>query len=284
MNKIFDMNRFGRYFATDLKSCIAGYGLSFLLISLMGLIIYIGTVMMGLIVNGTWVGPDLGFRVTTFGICMFVLIVTMPVKCYGKITDRKDGSDWLMIPVSGMEKFLSMVIMTIFIVPVASAGLYLGTDAILCALDSTCGDSMITSRLLDDFLKIAVASDNDMAAFPDMAAFIRQVRNPLLYIDDIIGGCLIFLLGAIVFQKSKSVKTFIAIIVITTALGMIVTPVINVVFSNLATTVNESPEALNDMFSLGIFRHVAIFDTINDTIVNLILLTGIYFRIKTLKH
>jgi len=38
------------------------------------------------------------------------------------------------------------------------------------------------------------------------------------------------------------------------------------------------------MFSLGIFRHVAIFDTINDTIVNLILLTGIYFRIKTLKH
>ena len=112
----------------------------------------------------------------------------------------------------------------------------IGTDAILSALDSTCGDSLT------------------------------------------------FLLGAIVFQKSKSVKTFIAIIVITTALGMIVTPVINGVFSNLVTTVNESPEALNDMFSLGIFRHVALYDTINDTIVNLILLTGIYFRIKTLKH
>ena len=48
----------------------------------------------------------------------------------------------------------------------------------------------------------------------------------MIEIKDIIGGCLIFLLGAIVFQKSKSVKTFIAIIVITTVLGMIVTPVI----------------------------------------------------------
>ncbi len=284
MNNIFNTNRFGRYFATDLKSCIAGYGLSFMLISLMGLIIYMGTVMMGLIFNGTWEGPSLGFRLTVFAICMVVLIVTMPVKCYGKITDKKDGSDWLMLPVSRMEKFLSMVMMTIFVVPVASAGLYLGTDAILCALDSTCGNSMITSRLLDDFLKIAVATDNDMAAFPDMAAFIRQVANPLLYIDDIIGGCLTFLLGAVVFQKSKSVKTFIAIIVITTALGMILTPVLNGLFANLFTTVNGSPETINEMFKLGIFRHVALYDTINDTLVNLILLTGIYFRIKTLKH
>ena len=283
MNKIFNMNRFGRYFATDLKSCIAGYGLSFLLISLMGLIIYIGTVMMGLIFNGTWEGPSLSFRATTFGICMFVLIVTMPVKCYGKITDRKDGSDWLMIPVSRMEKFLSMVIMTIFIVPAASAGLYLGMDAVLCAVDNTCGESMIASagRMIDNLVKIAVATDNDMAAFPDMAGFIRQVSNPLLYIDDIIGCCLTFLLGAIVFHKSKSVKTFIAIIVITTALGMILTPVL----SGLSfTTVPESPEAINEMFNMSIFRHAALYDTINDTIVNLILLTGIYFRIKTLKH
>jgi hypothetical protein len=72
--------------------------------------------------------------------------------------------------------------------------------------------------------------------------------------------------------------------VITTALGMIVTPLINGLFADFFTTVNESPEALNDMFSLGIFRHAALYDTINDTIVNLILLTGIYFRIKTLKH
>ena len=62
---------------------------------------------------------------------------------------------------------------------------------------------------------------------------------------------------------------------------MILTPVL----SGLSfTTVPESPEAINEMFNMSIFRHAALYDTINDTIVNLILLTGIYFRIKTLKH
>ena len=46
----------------------------------------------------------------------------------------------------------------------------------------------------------------------------------------------------------------------------------------------ESPENLNALFSRGVFRHVALLDTINDTITNLLLMTGIYFRIKTLKH
>ena len=286
MNKIFDKNRFGRYFATDLRSCTASYGVSFLLISLMGVIIYIGTVMMGLIFNGTWEGPDIDFRSTVFGICMFVLMVTMPVKCYGRITDKKNGRDWLMIPASGTEKFLSMVIMTIFIIPVSAALLYLGLDAILCAADITCGPTLATSifKLPDYIVSGQILTYGDINSYPAIDRFMSQVRNPLLYADDIIGASLAFLLGAITFRKSKTAKTFIALTVIITALGFVMTPVLSSIFKDIAVTAPESPEALDALFNRWIFRHVALFDTLNDTIVNLILLAGIYFRIKTLKH
>ena len=84
---IFNFRRFGKYFESDLRSCASNYWLSMLLISLKGLIIYIGTECMGLAFTGEWSGPDKSFRVFTFVVSMFVLMTTMPVKCYGKLTE-----------------------------------------------------------------------------------------------------------------------------------------------------------------------------------------------------
>ena len=39
-----------------------------------------------------------------------------------------------------------------------------------------------------------------------------------------------------------------------------------------------------NMLNNGLFRNFALIDTISDTLVNLAILTGIWFRIKTLKH
>lgn len=39
MNGTFNIKRFGKWFVSDLKACISNYGLSFMLISMMGLII-----------------------------------------------------------------------------------------------------------------------------------------------------------------------------------------------------------------------------------------------------
>ena len=287
-NDIFSFRRFGKYFVSDLKSCAANYSLSMGLISLMGLIIYLGTVIMGLLFTGEWGGPDKSFRVFTFIISMFVLMTTMPVKCYGRITDKKAGTQWLMIPVSSFEKGLSMVIMTIIVAPLLCGGIYLVTDLLLCSLDSTCGTAILSSisELMKNFINFAFASEGDIHNFPAIADFVRQVINPWLYVDDIIGIALIFLLGAILFKTGKTAKTILAYFAVSMALGMVLTPVTGIYFKEIVTNINlsDSPEALNDLFNMGIFRHAALFDTINDTLVNIALLTCIYFRIKTLKH
>ena len=288
MNDIFNIRRFGKYLASDAASCAANYGLSMLLISLMGLIIYAGTVIMGLIFKGEWGGPELGFRFTVFAFSALALMVTMPVKCYGRITEKRFGSEWLMVPVSGFEKFLSMIVMTVFVIPITVCGVYLCMDALLCTFDATCGDSIFSSckGLIDRFVEISIASNSDINAYPDLAKFVKQVSNPWLYVDDIIGMFLVFITGAVIFKKSKTVKTILAYIGICLALGMIATPFASSAFQSFASQsfTIDTPEAINALFNHAIFKHAALFDTINDTLVNIALLTIIYFRIKTLKH
>ncbi len=281
MNDIFNFKRFGKFFATDFRTCISNYGLNISLISLMGLIIYAGTVVLGLIFKNEWSGPELGFRASTFFVCMTILILTMPAKCYGTITDKRAGSDWLMIPVSQIEKTLSMIIMTIFVAPAIAGGVYLSIDALLCGLDKTCGESI--------FHEIASIRPATFSSEPilDTAVsdFIKQITCPWLYIDDIIGMCLIFLLGAILFKKGKIVKTILSMMALSTVISMVMIPVAQQYFNGMIPadgihTIEEAAPFLNTF----IFKHVAVADTINDTIVNLILIAGIYIRVRTLKH
>ena len=288
MNDIFNIRRFGKYLAADAGNCAANYGLSMLLISLMSVVIYAGTVLMGLLFNGRWAGPEFGFRLFTFFTALIVMVLTMPVKCYGRITEKRFGTQWLMVPASSFEKFLSMVIMTVIAVPVVTCGVYFAADALLCAIDGSCGQSIITSfrSALDTFAEISIASESDMELYPNLASFIMQVSNPWLYVDDIIGMFLITLLGAIIFKKGKTAKTILYYILIVTICGMAFTPVATSFFKSFAEmSFNfDSPEAANMLFGKEIFKHAALLDTLNDTVVNLALLTAIYFRIKTLKH
>ena len=284
MNEIFNIRRFGKYFTTDFKNCLSSYGINISLISLMGIIIYVGTIVMGLLFNKGWEGPSLGFRVTTFIICMSVLIITMPVRCYGMLTEKKAGSEWLLIPVSQAEKVLSMIIMTLLVAPVSAAVIYLSADALLCSIDNTCGESLFHAirSIRASGTPVVAASESVDAAGMN---FLHQVTNPWLYIDDIFGACLIFLLGAICFRKGKVAKTFLAISAVCTAASAILIPIVQYwVLDTIPATGIHSIEEAEPFMSSFIFRHPALIDTINDTIVNLLLVTGIYIRVKTLKH
>lgn len=284
----FNFNRFGKFLASDLRHCLANYGLSMLLMSMMGLIIYIGTVTMGLVFNGAWDGPGVGFRLTVFIITMFVLMTSMPVKCYGGLTDKKTGSAWLMLPVSRLEKYLSMIINTVFIIPLATGAVYVLVDSLLCGLDPTCGAGIVTETkaFLVNMVSESFATEADMISMPSLGSFAHQVSNPLLYIDDIIMISLVFLLGAVCFKSGKTVKTFFAIFAYSIAFSFISVPVISHYIGGIMENINmlDQTAFIEDMFNSWIFRHAALVDTINDTVVNLALMAGIWFRIKTLKH
>lgn len=288
MKDIFDFKRFGKYFVSDFKGCVANYGLSLITISmLLYLICYVVTVSFGLIMNQGWEGLGLGTRATLFVIAMITLVITMPVKCYGKITEKQSGSFFLTLPVSRLEKFVSMLLMTIVVAPVIGTALYLGLDALVCLFDKTCGNNLVSE--IQDLATIIMnipeeaAMEAALGEIPEnVAKFIKEITCPWLYVDDMIGTSLIFLLGAVFFKKGKTVKTIMACIALAIAASIIATPI-------MAPWTNELFDMMDNgnfdgIFNFGIFRHAALIDTLNDTLVNIALLIGIWFRIKTLKH
>ena len=292
-NDIFNFRRFGKYFATDFRTCWANYGLSLLTISLLSpLVLYVIIVTINQIMHNTWDGPDIGLRVFAFAVAMICMVVTMPVKCYGKITEKQYGSFWLTLPASRLEKFISMILMTCIIVPVSGALLYLGLDALICAFDHTCGQNLfaggtellqrmgeakdVTLNLIDESITI---EDATLAQ-----EIVRQMNNPWMYIDEIFCFTLPFLLGAVFFKNGKTVKTFIALFAISTITGMICSPIMTNWVMEMFNNLNEDPDAILQMFNNKLFKNLVLIDTVTDTVTNLALMAGIWFRIKTLKH
>lgn len=292
-NDIFNFNRFGKYFSTDMRTCWANYGLSLLTISILfPIVTYVISIAFNLLMNSSWDGPDMGIRFFVFAVAMFCMVVTMPVKCYGKITEKQYGSFWINLPASRLEKFISMFIMTCIIVPVIGFILYLGMDAIICAIDPTCGKNLTAGGLgllrgMSDMKELTMNFVDENITIEDAAVvqdILKQITTPWIYIDEIFGITLPFLLGAIFFKNSKTVKTFLALFAFSTAFSILLTPFMVNWAADIVDRANQDPTAVLELFSTGIFKNLILIDTLSDTIVNVSLMIGVWLRIKTLKH
>ncbi len=292
-NDIFNFRRFGKYFASDLRTCWVNYGLSLLTISTVFPVgTYFLTNTFNLILNSTWDGPDIGLRSFIFIVATICMVVTMPVKCYGKITEKQYGSFFLTLPASRLEKFVSMFLMTCIIAPVLGFALHLGTDAIICALDHTCGRNLVTGameliRNMGEMKELTLNFVDESITIENAALaqdLIRQISSPWLYADEIFGITLPFLLGALYFKRGKTVKTILAIFAFSMATSIIMTPYMETWAAEMVSNANADTDTILQMFNNGIFKNLVLIDTFSDTVINLALMAGIWFRIKTLKH
>ena len=292
-NDIFNFRRFGKYFGTDIRTCWANYGLSLLTLSILSpVFFYILSTGFNLLLKSTWDGPDMGMRFFVFCIAVVCMVITMPVKCYGKITEKQYGSFWLTLPASRLEKFISMFLMTCIIVPFTGIAIYLGIDALICAFDHTCGNNLITGaigliRNMGDIKELTMNLVDENITIEDSALIqdiFHQINSPLLYIDEIFGITLPFLLGAVFFKNGKTVKTILVLFAFSTAFSIAITPMMESWASEVMAGMNDGTTVIRRLFDNGLFKNLVLIDTITDTVFNLALLAGIWFRIKTLKH
>ena len=76
-----------------------------------------------------------------------------------------------------------------------------------------------------------------------------------------------------------------AIMAACTVISMVMIPIAQTYFNGMIPAEGiHTIEEVEPFLNTFIFKHVALADTINDTIVNLILVAGIFLRVKTLKH
>lgn len=213
MDKSFDIKRFGKYFAYDLKSVWRENNVSLLVWCLLPIFFYIVYMFFSFVaggvtsfLSGELSRPPLALRGGVFVTAAILFIMVFPSRAYGFVTEKAKGSSWLMLPASRFEKFLSMLIICLVVVPLAFFCTYLLSDALICLMDGKCGGSIISSWA-------------DINSFENTDGDFKVGANGLWFIVSwVLQTSSIFLLGALIFKKSKVLKTILALFVLSMVL------------------------------------------------------------------
>lgn len=229
-NNTFSISRFGKYFVHDLKTQVKNIGMLWLVCVLMPVIFYATYMLFGNIFSPSGHlyfikdigsgpkgidGPILGVRFAVFVVTTMVLTMVFPSRAYGDITKKSEGSAWLMLPASRLEKYISMMVICLAVVPLTFIAGHLLCDWLVCLADPTCGKAMAAFNI------------NSAIGQPDAPQFVAN-GFWLLYAM-IIEYALTFLLGALIFKKWKVIFTIIALFV----LSNILTPILAACISGM---------------------------------------------------
>lgn len=143
-SEVFNGSRFWAYFKYDFRQMWRNHVKASIGIGLSGLILYVLAVLMNLILHGSWQAPSLPARLVIF-VLAFTALELYQTRTYGYLTDPRKGAAWLLLPASGFEKWLSMLIMTLIVIPIFFLVAALGVDGLLSIADPTYGQPLVTS-------------------------------------------------------------------------------------------------------------------------------------------
>lgn len=295
-NEVFNWNRFWRYLKSDFNSFISRFGISLLVMSTMAVTTDAFNGLFSFFITGNWIGMTAPLRIILFVVFGIIVMFTAPAKLYGYLTDRKEGSAFLMLPASRLEKFISMVLITGVVVPFIFGVIYLGLDIMVCMVDPTCGKSIFNLMFYTDFTSIFGGIAAEMAAemneWNQYMTNMTSVFTPFLYLDDIFSTLMLFLLGALIFKTSKTGKTLGSLILLGLSLEMVLSPIVAFTFIDKYKVFAESgmPDMTVEMFNQTfpmiswVSRHLALVDTVSDTFMNCLVLFLIWLRFSRMKH
>ena len=268
-SEVFSGQRFWTYFKYDLTQMWRNHMKAAIVIGLAGLIFYIVGVAFNATFNHVWQAPGFKGRFIVF-ILSAVVLQLYQARTYGYLTDRRKGAAWLMIPASAFEKWLSMTIITLIVIPVAFLGTYTIIDGILALADPTYGQVLIKAagEFIEETNNALVVANEEYSTtwnlgFMAMPVFAGYICN-FLY----------FLLCGISFKRNKILWAFIILFIASTVLSLVLT--------SLGLQGNYDVEDLAE--AEVIIRKVINWSTASSFALAACLAGGIFYRIKTLKH
>lgn len=263
MNNASCLGRFGRYFAYDLRRAWDRGGLSALCVGILPLIGYLFGLAFYLIGFMDHM-PTNSLTMSFVPIATMIYILVFPVKLYGEITDRRIGSNFLMISASTGAKFASMAILLLVILPIALIALFVCSDLILSLIPSY-GGSLISKLLSSDIpgLKETIMGKGVMLSDKLIATTtLEQAANFILF----------FTLGALIFKKKKTGKTILSYIAIMSVIVLLIYCIGQLIIGDMNINDWQPSKA-----GLAIFCH-----TINIG-VGVLLGYFIYYRLKKIE-
>lgn len=275
MDNTFNFSRFGKYFVYDLKRQWKNIGMLMLIFSLFPIIFYMIYMFFAAMFDGGLMkifigleidGPAGGTRFGVFAVMSTIFVMLFPSRAYGEITNKAKGSEWLMLPASRLEKFTSMMLISLIVIPLVYVVVYFLSDAFVCLLDKSCGDSLMSFRINKE-----IGSSD----------FVIPANGFWILASSIVGNAIVFLLGGLIFKKWKVVGTVLVLF----ALQMVFSGLLSVFITN------ADLDWWGNWFADWTIRHADSIDIWLNAFINFWLLlilaicgTWSWFRIKRLQH
>lgn len=128
MSEIFNFNRYCKTVKSDLNN----YGKK----AISPLIILTAIMPFNLMLRSILGGNEVSIetRINVLGVLTFILLYIVPFIMYKNANHRKRGVDYIMLPASGLEKFLSMLFICSILTPIIFIGSYLIVDTIMALI------------------------------------------------------------------------------------------------------------------------------------------------------
>lgn len=271
MNQTFNFKRFSTYFKYDLTQMWRNHSKAAILIGGASAIFYILWVMFSLVFNQQWQSPVAAARLVVFSLA-FLALELYQVRTYGYITDKKAGSSWLMIPASRAEKFVSMLLISLVVVPLLFFVVYMLLDGFISLVDPTYGKALITG--------FSSAYDQMMNVLTQISEQTPIIIKPsTLIIPAIVSYCcnfLYFLLCGICFKRNKLVGAI--------AILFLISTVSSLVMGFFVPDMAEYFGAIDEENIMQYFNQLITICTCVTGVMTLGLGWGVWYRIKTLQH
>ena len=274
MNEIFDFKRFWTYFKYDLKQMWRNHSKAAILIGGASAIFYVIWVMFSLVFTQSWHTPPVEARFLVFGLAFAILELYM-VRAYGYLTEKKAGSAWLMVPASKAEKFVSMLLISLVVIPILFFTVYFLIDGFLSVVDPTYGKALGVGffSTYGDFVE-AISRFGGEESLP-----ISFTPASLIFpaIVSTFSSFLYFLLCGICFKKNKLVIA----IAITFGLSLVISLLMGIfapaILKNVDFNVDETQIAT---WAAGFANTMVVLNCL----VAIGLGWGVWRRIKTIQH
>jgi len=269
MNNVFDIKRFGNYFLYDLRRAKNNYGLSLLLLGLMPVIVFAFIQFINLIRARGFADANEALPYMAFFVAFTVVLLGAGAKIYGFVTEKKAGTDFLMLPASTLEKWLSLVLMVCVVLPVVFGVLFFGSDALLALFfPNAYGDSLLST-----------GSGLSREVFGTLQEEGVSINFPAILFLSWCENILTFTLGAVCFKKAKVPKTLLCVMgvgIILSTLSVIFLGTghigIEELFENHMNNPEQAVGTINWLFSI---IYIVVIGG---------LLGGLYYRLRTIKH
>lgn len=282
MNNKFDTKRFWLFLKRELVRAYNDMGLTALILGLAPAILFGVIQVFALIISGEMVSFSYT-GILAFSLALVLGSIVVPIKLYGPLTDKRFGSEWLMIPASRVEKYTAMMLITCVIAPLCIAAITFVTDGLLSLIFHNQYGQVLATKCnfkdMMDFMRGMVYSiGGSDADFEGMEAVRFHMSTAGVFALNWIEYAVFFLLGAIVFDKSKFGKTLLCLMALSMVMSMGSTAIVSFCnFDGLIDAIsNENPQRLINYLMAFVYLLYAI--------LALVPAYFIWRRVKNLKH